>query len=212
MSAVGESIVREFFELHGFLVSQHRKYAVVAREKTADEEIDFLVHNPHADPSVGAPANFILAPEDLRRVARAIVVVKPWHTERFGPSALSKKQMLKFLEKSSIDAADRFLGHDGPLLKLLVVPDLPAGEVLRSKTIELLRAAGVDGVIVFRMMLLGLIASVEPNRNYSKSDLLQVIRLLKLYHLLKGPQLEFFGHRRKQKVEAKTQETESDSQ
>ncbi|MBM3891740.1 MAG: hypothetical protein FJ388_21710 [Verrucomicrobia bacterium] len=195
MSAVGESIVREFFEQHGFLVSQQRKYAVVAREKTADEEIDFLVHNPHADLAAGPPANFILAPEDLRRVARAIVVVKPWHTERFGPSVLSKKQLLKFVEKRSLDAADRRLGHDGPLLKLLVVPELPAGEALKSKAIELLRAAGVDGVIIFRTMLLELIASVEPNRNYSKSDLLQIIRLLKLYHLLKGPQLELFGRR-----------------
>ena len=61
MSAVGESIVREFFELNGFLVCQHRKYAVMAREKTADEEIDFLVHNPHAEPSA-EPPNFILGP------------------------------------------------------------------------------------------------------------------------------------------------------
>ncbi|MBM3892679.1 MAG: hypothetical protein FJ388_26470 [Verrucomicrobia bacterium] len=194
MSAVGESIVREFFEQHGFLVSQQRKYAVVAREKTADEEIDFLVHNPHADLAAGPP-NFIVGVEDLRCIARAIVVVKPWHTERFGPSVFSKKKMLRFVEKRSVEAADRFLGYDGPLLKLLVVPDLPAGEALRSKTIETLRAAGVDGVIIFRTMLLELIASVEPNRNYSKSDLLQIIRLLKLYRLVKGPQLELFARR-----------------
>ena len=206
MSAVGESIVREFFELHGFLVSQHRKYAVVAREKTADEEIDFLVHNPHADPSVGAPANFILAPEDLRRVARAIVVVKPWHTERFGPSIVSKKQLLKFVEKQSLDAAELLVGsEDGPLLKLLVVPELPASESLKSKTIELLRAAGVDGVIIFRTMLLSIIASIEVNRNYTKSDLLEVIRILKLYHLMKDPQLELFARKRQPAAKKKAE-------
>ncbi len=206
MSAVGESIVREFFELNGFLVCQHRKYAVMAREKTADEEIDFLVHNPHADLSAGPP-NFILGPDDMKRVARAIVVVKPWHTERFGPSVVSKKQLLKFVEKRSLDAADRRLGHDGPLLKLLVLPELPASESLKAKTIELLRAAGVDAVIIFRTMLLELIGSVEVNRNYAKSDLLQIIRLLKLYHLLKGPQLELFGKR----IGTKTKEKPADA-
>ena len=203
MSAVGESIVREFFELNGFLVCQHRKYAVMARAKTADEEIDFLVHNPHADPAAGPP-NFIIGSDDLKRVARAIVV-KPWHTERFGPSVVSKTQLLKFVEKRSLDAADRRLGHDGPLLKLLVLPDLPASESLKSKTIELLRTAGVDAVIIFRTMLLELIGSVEVNRNYAKSDLLQIIRLLKLYHLLKSPQLDLFARKRGQKPETSSQ-------
>jgi len=116
---------------------------------------------------------------------------------------VSKKQLLKFVEKRAIEAADRRLGHDGPLLKLLVLPELPASESLKSKTIELLRAAGVDAVIIFRTMLLELIGSVEVNRNYAKSDLLQIIRLLKLYHLLKGPQLELFGRRGGTKIKEK---------
>ena len=193
--AVGESIVREFFESLGFLVSQQRKYAVVAREKTATEEIDFLVFNPQAE--VTELQNFVLNPEDLRRVSRAIVVVKPWHTERFGPSVVSKKQLLRFVEKRSMDTAERFVGKDGPLLKLLVVPDLPASEALKEKTLDLLRAAGVDGVIVFRTMLQSLISAVETNRNYIKGDLLEVIRILKLYHLVKDPQLELFGAKRR---------------
>jgi hypothetical protein len=205
MSAVGESIVREFFESHGFLVSQQRKYAVVARQKTADEEIDFVVFNPRAEAGAGPP-NFVLGLEDLRRVARAIVVVKPWHTERFGPSVISHKTLLRFVEKQSLNAAEKLVGHeDGPLLKLIVVPELPASESLKSKAIEMLRAAGVDGVIVFRTMLLSLIASVETNRNYSKSDLLQIIRLLKLYHLVREPQLELFARKRQPAAKKKTE-------
>jgi len=46
MSAVDEGIVREFFELHGFLVCQRRKYIVQTRQKTADEEVDLIVLNP----------------------------------------------------------------------------------------------------------------------------------------------------------------------
>ena len=45
-------------------------------------------------------------------------------------------------------------------------------------------------VISFRGILQELIAGVKTNRNYQKSDLLQVLRLLKNYELLKEPQME----------------------
>ena len=41
--AVSETIVREYFELHGFFVRQNRKHIAPKRE---DDEIDFYVHNP----------------------------------------------------------------------------------------------------------------------------------------------------------------------
>ena len=53
MSAVDESIVREYFEAHGFLVCQRRKYVVQARQKTADEEINLIVLNPRSTPVEG---------------------------------------------------------------------------------------------------------------------------------------------------------------
>ena len=40
MSGFDENIVREYFELHGFLVRQVRKYQVQSRRKVAEEEID----------------------------------------------------------------------------------------------------------------------------------------------------------------------------
>jgi hypothetical protein len=47
-----------------------------------------------------------------------------------------------------------------------------------------------------------LIASVATNRNYQKSDLLQTLRLLKNYELLKEPQMEFKWKRRSKKAVA----------
>ncbi len=38
MAAVSETIVREYFELHGFFVRQQRKY--IARSRPEDEEIE----------------------------------------------------------------------------------------------------------------------------------------------------------------------------
>ena len=41
-------------------------------------------------------------------------------------------------------------------------------------------------------MLADLINGTETNRNYQKSDLLQIIRILKNYDFFKGPQMELF--------------------
>ena len=52
MSAVDETIVREYFESHGFLVCQRRKYIVQSRQKTGDEEVDLIVLNPRATAAI----------------------------------------------------------------------------------------------------------------------------------------------------------------
>ena len=72
MSAVDEGIVREFFELHGFLVCQRRKYIAQARQHTGDEQVDLIVLNPAAAVAE-APLDFELTPASLKHVARAVV-------------------------------------------------------------------------------------------------------------------------------------------
>lgn len=188
MSAVDETIVREYFEAHGFLVCQRRKYVVQSRQKTADEEISLIVLNPQA--TGGTPSVFELTAETIREVSRAVVAVKGWHTEVFAPSVLAHQpKIFRFVEQRAVEEARKLVGGDG-LIKILVVPGLPRDERTRAKSIELLRAKGVDGVISFREMLRDLIARVHTNRNYQKSDLLQILRLLKNYDLLREPQLE----------------------
>ena len=188
MSAVDEHIVREYFESHGFLVCQRRKYVVQARTKTSDEEINLIVINPQA--TGAAPGEFELSAASLAHVGRAIVAVKGWHTEVFAPSVLQHQpKIFRFVEPKAVAEASRLVGGTG-LLKILVVPGLPKERAARDKSIELLRAKGVDGVISFRAILEELVAGVATNRNYQKSDLLQVLRLLKNYGLIKEPQLE----------------------
>jgi hypothetical protein len=189
MSAVDETIVREYFESHEFLVCQRRKYIVQARQKMAHEEVDLVVLNPRAVAG-GEPLEFEIASESLNRVARAVVAVKGWHTEVFAPGVLAHQpKIFGFVEKGVLDKAARLVGGEG-LLKILVVPGLPRNAKLRQQSIEVLRAKGVDGVISFRSILQELIAGVHTNRNYQKSDLLQILRLLKNYDLLTEPQLE----------------------
>ena len=201
MSAVDEGIVREYFELNGFLVCQRRKYIVQARQKTGDEEVDLIVLNP-AVPAGTAPAEFEITSKMLSQVSRAIVAVKGWHTEIFAPGVLAHQpKIFRFVEKRAVEEAQRLVGGEG-LVKILVVPGLPRDTKTRQRSIELLRSKGVDGVISFRSILQELIASVATNRNYQKSDLLQVLRLLKNYGLLKEPQMEFGWKRRAKKAAA----------
>lgn len=193
--AISEAIVREFFELQGFFVHQRRKYVTPSVED--DDEADFYVLNPSAVPATAAPP-FVLATPDLRRVQRAIVVVKGWHTETFSPARLeSAPAIFRFVEPTTYAQARRFFGESESLTKILIVPSLPQAEEGRARSIELLRRKGVDAVIPFRTVLGELVGRTEPNRNYRKSDLLQVIRILKHYDFLRDPQLELFHPRRR---------------
>lgn len=202
MSAIDEGIVREYFEQNGFLVRQVRKYEVQARKKTGDEEIDLLVYNPAFERGARKP-DFFLFSTELPYIHRAIVVVKGWHTGRFTPGILkSSPEIFRFLEENVLKEATRFfpsLNEETPgskdgqeLTKILVLPSLPTAEPFRSQSVQMLKERGVDAIISFRSMLLDIIDKIEINRNYGKSDTLQVMRILKNYDLLKEAQLEMF--------------------
>jgi hypothetical protein len=201
MSAIDEGIVREYFEQNGFLVRQVRKYQVQARKKTGDEEIDLLVYNPSWQRGSRKP-DFFLFSNELPLVRRAMIAVKGWHTGVFTPNMLrSSPEIFRFLEDNVMKEATRFFpstdtteeGDD--LTKILVLPSLPTQEPFRSQSVAMLKERGVDAIISFRSMLLDLIEKTEINRNYGKSDTLQVIRILKNYDLLKDAQLDLLSDR-----------------
>ena len=77
------------------------------------------------------------------------------------------------------------------------MPALPQNRQARDQSIDLLKSKGVDAVIPFYAMLADLIDQIEVNRNYQKSDLLQIIRILKNYDFFKEPQLELFRPKRR---------------
>jgi hypothetical protein len=203
MSSVDESIVREYFEQNGFLVRQLRKYQVQSRKKTTDEEVDLLVFNPSYIPNT-RKADFMLFSSELKYIHKAVVVVKGWHTLKFTPAMLkSSPEIFRFLEKTVVKkVSDLFIDKskknkqdqeiEDDIMKILVLPGLPTENPYREQSIQLLQEKGVDGIISFRSMLLDILAKVEVNRNYQKSDILQTLRILKNYELLGNPQLELF--------------------
>tara|TARA_R110002050_G_scaffold46697_1_gene109705 strand:+ start:268 stop:915 length:648 start_codon:yes stop_codon:yes gene_type:complete len=204
MSAIDEGIVREYFEQNGFLVRQVRKYQVQARKKTDDEEIDLVVYNPRWVRGERR-ADFFLFSNELPYLHRAVISVKPWHTGVFSPATLkSSPEIFRFLEDNVIKKVDEFFstetleenGEADALGKILVLPALPTQEPFRSQSVALLKERGVTGIISFRSMLLDLVEKVEVNRNYRKSDTLEVMRILKNYDLIRDAQLDLLPHDR----------------
>jgi hypothetical protein len=146
----------------------------------------------------------------LASIERAIVVVKGWHTETFSPAVLARApEIFRFVEPRVFQQAARVFGKNGTPLKILVVPALPQSAEARNESIALLRSKGVDAVIPFRTMLADLVSETQVNRNYQKSDLLQIIRILKNYDFFREPQLELFRTKRKQPAQAKTQKAQA---
>ncbi len=198
MAAVSETIVREYFELHGFLVRQHRKYVAAPSRREEEDDIDFFVLNPH--PVLSPKLPFVLTSADLPSLHRAVVVVKGWHTETFSSARLANApEIFRFVQEKVFQQALRVFGADGTPLKVLVVPALPQSASAREESVAVLRSKGIDAVLPFHTVLADLISHIQVNRNYQKSDLLQIIRILKNYDFLKGPQLELFKAKRQRR-------------
>ncbi|MBN1671292.1 MAG: hypothetical protein JXR37_09680 [Kiritimatiellae bacterium] len=208
MSAVNEVIVREYFEWLGYLVTQPRKY-VGPRTKTAEEEADLIVFNPLVSEQK-MPDAIVWTASSFRHVARAVVGVRGWHTETFYAGVLEQSpEIFRFADEDVVGIAARRLGSRN-VAKVLCLPQLPASGHLKKKAIQVLKDRGIDGVLSFRTILLELMQGVDTHKNYEKSDLLQVIRILKNYDLLKDSQLDLFGKRRRVKRgAAKKQDSES---
>ena len=210
MSSVSEWIVREYFEMQGYLVSQPCKYAPGGRHKRLEEETDLVVVNPLIA-ELKLPETMLWTAADLKGIPQAVVGVCGWHTDRFYPKTLDQiPEILRFAGEESVRLVSRRLGG-APLAKILCFPQLPASEKLRADTLKILKQKGVDGVLLFRTLLLEMIAGVDINKNYEKSDLLQMLRILKNYDLIKHPQLELFGSRKRRLPKNKAPATEAAS-
>ena len=193
---MNEHIVRDYFEALGFFVIQPVKYQVAARKKTAREELDLIVNRPNAV-SGSLPEPGLWNSAELREVNKALVSVRGWHTDRFSPAVLEKSpELLRFADEDVMKQADAMLGT-GPVARILCISDLPASKALRDQVLETLCERGVNGVVLFRHILMELISDIDVKNNYEKSDVLQMLRILKNYDLLREPQMELFIRRRK---------------
>ena len=199
MEALDETIAREYFETHGLLTRRMRRSREAGRKKGAGESV-LSLHNPSVE--ANAPdLGFLLFSTDMARIRSALVAVVGWGTPGFSPTSLrSGTALMKFLKGEVVGRLDDWFevipggAEDsmGSFLRLVCLPGLPGTEKLRDQVIEMLRSAGVDGAFTTRAMLEHLLRQAQENRDYRGSLPLQFLRMLKVYEVVKDPQLELF--------------------
>ena len=195
MSAVSETIVREFFEALGYQVCQPCKHLVGGRAKRPDEEADLLIRHP-AIAELRIPEHVLWTADDLQTISQAVVCIYGWHAERIYPAMLENlPEIVRFAAPEALRAARMKLGSD-QAATILCLPNLPASADLKDRLLSRLREKGVNGVLCFRAILQTLIKQVDAAKNYDKSDVLQMIRIMKIYDLLQSSQLELFARRK----------------
>ena len=195
MAGFDDSLVREYFELHGFFTRTPPKPDAPARAKRADAPGQLEVLNP--SPRAGAEPGFQLFGSDLPGLASAVVAVKGLPAKGLTPAMLRRGDFLDFIRKEAAPAAKEAFG-EAPTdtarpARVLVLPGLPAQEPPRSESIALLRAQGVDHVLTFRTILENLLQTAETAGAAGRSDTLRLLRLLRVYDMVKAAQLELFG-------------------
>jgi hypothetical protein len=174
---INEEIVRLFFEVNGFLVRTNFPYRV--GKGSPDSDIDLAVANTRvpAHPSQA----LLLEKDEVRTIARAIIEVKGYHTERFVPSILDD-EMFRFSSREATRAASDFFGGKD-FQRVFVLSRLPATPAVRAKALSFMKSRGVDHVIEFHTVLERLVHWVREEPDYD-SEFLQAIRLLKNYGYL----------------------------
>jgi|GEM_PF-925642 len=186
MIEVNVELVREFLELHDFIVYPLKKTARWSKEK---ERVDLLFINPR--PLKSSPP-FLLQGNSLNGLRKGIVKILGWHTEVFTPSLLQRsKEILQFAEEESKDSSKKFF-PSSDFSRILVLSRLTRTPSLRKEAVRFLKEKGIDHILEFETILWYLIEKVEKNRNYY-SDILEILRILKQYRMLKKKQLEFFN-------------------
>lgn len=199
MAAVTEVVVREYFEALGFLVLQPCKSHMAWRGRALDA-VDLMAVNPTVG-EVVMPEHFVWNGEDLKGIRAAVVGILGWHTDRMYASKFDQSpEIMRFVEPAVLKAATRAMGVSDGIARILCIPDLPASGAAREQSIEALRQKGIDGVLSFHTVLADLVSRVDKKANYEKSDVLQVIRLLKNYGLLQEGQLDLFARRSRAKT------------
>lgn len=171
MMDVNEEIVRKYFELQGYFVQTNVPY-VKPKEKTGKKssgygDIDLIVTNPKTGD-------------------RAIVGVSRWHTERIIPSYVTDwgDRIFSFLSKLALQRASEISGTSD-FRKILVVSCLGAREESTKGFVNRAQKMSVDEIIEFPKILEELVGMIEMEPSYD-SEVLQTIRLLEIYGLLKA--------------------------
>ena len=181
MPDINETVVRHFFELNGFFVRTNVKYWIESERGGGDSDIDLVVYNLKPD-KLNLPQNFVLTVEELPGIRQAIIETKGWHTGNVTAGVIKHTpRIFNFVRQEAIDCIQKKVLHDADFRRILVVSRLSSTPSNRKAAVQLLKDGGIDHVIEFDTIVHFIVDQVEPNKNYPDSEILQTIRLLKVY-------------------------------
>lgn len=169
LTDVNGEIVRQYFELKGYFVQTDVLYlkpkGKTGKKSSGYGDIDLIIVHPKTGD-------------------KAVVGVSGWHRERITPSYVEgwEGRLFSFVSPLALNRAAQVLGTR-KFRKILVISQL--GSTISSKE-NFLREAkrmGVDQVIEFPSILKELIKLIKTEPSYD-SEVLQTLRLLKIYGLL----------------------------
>jgi hypothetical protein len=162
LTEVNEEIVKQYLEMMGFFVRTDIPYfrpmSKTGLKSSGWGDLDILAVGPDKE--------------------RYLVQVKGWHTEAFTPSYFGGTPWVDTLAKK--EAARVFESNE--FKTILVVSGI--GSRSENEVRRLAKAEGIDEIWLFREIIAKLIDYVQVNPNYD-SEVLQTIRLLKVYGFLK---------------------------
>lgn len=185
MNAIDAQLVREFFETSGF-----RVLTVWPQSQRADGSTQlFVEHSAPQQPDEEVPVR--LAPADLANIDKALVEIRPWHTDKLYGSAVESNPILSAFaeDENLLHAREYFRGED--FARILIISELPNNPEQRARTIKCIGETAVDHIIEFTDILRTLLDAVNPNGAYTGSFTLQLLQLLKRYRLVERQQMEF---------------------
>ncbi len=196
-----ELIAREYLELNGFVTMPLRKGRSQSKRSQKNEGLDLYARNMKFVAGDREPS-FLLFSSELRHLKSAVICVRGWHGEKAALASMSNgADMLKYLEANVLKKVEKWfefehwreLGESEFPKRILVAPVFPTQEVYRAQIVAALKEKGVDGILSFKTMLLDIIDKVDTRQVYPKSDLLQLLRTLKTFDLVKDSQMNFLG-------------------
>jgi hypothetical protein len=184
MPDINETIVRHFFELNDFLVRTNVKYWYGSERGGGDSDIDLVVYNLSPD-KLHPPTSFVLTVDEVPGLRQAIVETKGWHTESFTEGLIrNTPELFNFVRPEAIATARDKVFHDADFRRVLVLSRLSPVHANREAAIALLKEGGIDHVIEFDTIMRFTVDQVEARKNYPDSEILQTIRLLKVYGVI----------------------------
>ncbi len=190
MSEINIQLVREFFELNRFRVLTHWQHDEERRHGVESGLLLFVEQVGQETEGREAPG-VLLDQRSVQGLQRAVVEVRAWHGDKFYPSVVESSPVLGHVASKEVRALAASVFGEQSVVSVLVISELPGKAKLRTRTLELIQAMGVEHVLEFSTMLASMLEKLSPQSNYAPSQTLQTLRLLKRYDLVQHQQLEF---------------------